>query len=101
MKNYSFSVLAIGLAISIAGFSKKASQQWLFIGTCASEITDYTKYALNRLGEGCIAVGDIPCIISAPESIDTPAELQFFFIGKSAADIMDLASFKHMSDCTK
>ena len=101
MKKYSFSALAIGLALSTVGFSHEINREWRFNGTYKSEITDYTKYSLNLSGATCAGFGDIPCVIYVPEGIDTPTELKTFFAGKTAEEIMDLATGKKISDYNK
>ncbi|WP_205512402.1 hypothetical protein [Longitalea arenae] len=94
MKKYFFSVLAVGIAISSVAFTTKLNQQWRFDGTTESHITDYTKYTLNGTPSGCSSLGNAPCVISVPDEVNTPAQLQNFLAGKSAAEIMDLSAQK-------
>ncbi len=94
MKKYFFSAFAIGIAIASVAFTTKVNQQWGFHGTAQTQITDYTKYTLNNTPDDCVTVGNAPCVISVPDAIDTPAELQSYFVGKSETDIMALSSQK-------
>ncbi len=94
MKKYSFSVLSISIAISFASFTTKENQVWYFAGTTTAQITDYTKYILNGNHDGCLSVGNAPCDIWVPETIDTPAELQTFLSDKSISQIMDLSPYR-------
>lgn len=73
-------VLGLGIAFGTSAFSKKqvkTSTYWRFDSTDINDLRDYTKYVkiTDPEAPSCEEGNDLPCVLEAPASVNTPALL--------------------------